>query len=213
MGLFGGTFDPPHLGHVRSVQELAQQLELDSVALIPCYQPVHRATPGASDQQRAEMLALAIANAPRLRVDDCEIRRAGPSYSVDTLIEKRRQLGADCALYWIVGTDAFAKIETWHRYEELLQYANIAVMHRAGEMAPWRTPEIWGDCELDDVAAFKQCRAGAVMRLQLQAWDISATAVRQHTDREALAETLVDRSVLEYIQQHRLYRNEPTEIS
>jgi len=104
--LYGGTFDPVHNGNL-AVADLASALFDADVSVLPSADPPHRAPPGASAEQRAAMLDLAIAGHPRLHVDRRELRRAGPSYSVDTLREVRNEIGPDASLAWLLGADAF----------------------------------------------------------------------------------------------------------
>jgi len=118
--LLGGTFDPVHQGHVNSALELSQYLSgqatpTQMVHLLPNSQPVHRLTPQASAQQRAQMLALATAKYEQLAVDERELCRQGPSYSVLTMAEVRAEIGPQQPLIWCLGVDAFAGLLHWHR--------------------------------------------------------------------------------------------------
>jgi len=128
---YGGTFDPVHDGHVAIARAARDALQAN-VALLPARDPPHKALTGADATQRTEMLELAIADEPGLVVDRRELRRAGPSYSVDTLAELRAELGADAPIAWLVGADSLRQLHTWHRWRELFERAHLLVVQRPG---------------------------------------------------------------------------------
>ena len=136
IGIFGGTFDPIHYGHLRTAFELLQILRFDEVRFIPCGDPPHRGVTVAPAKLRLEMVRLATRNEQHFVVDDRELRRDGPSYSVDTL-ESLREEFPDRSLCLITGMDAFLGLPTWHRWDEILDFAHIIVAHRPG----WRVPD------------------------------------------------------------------------
>lgn len=137
IGIFGGTFDPIHYGHLRSAFEMLQVLRLSEVRFFPSGDPPHRGSTYATAQLRLEMVRAATAGQPEFVVDDREMRRAGPSYTIDTLISLRKE-HPDASLGLIVGMDAFLGLTSWHRWDELLDLAHIVVAHRPG----WRAPDI-----------------------------------------------------------------------
>jgi nicotinate-nucleotide adenylyltransferase len=133
LGLFGGTFDPIHAAHLRMAQAFRTELQLDEVRLIPAGQPYHRQHgPHASPAQRLDMVRLAIAGLPGLRVDAREVQRNKPAYTIDTLEEIRAEIGPDQVLWWLIGGDSLASLHTWRRWTELFALANIAVALRPG---------------------------------------------------------------------------------
>ncbi len=136
VGIFGGTFDPIHYGHLRTAFEVLQALDFTKVLFIPSGDPPHRGTTFADAELRLRMVAAATAEEQRFVVDDCEVRRRGPSYTVETLVEKRSQYTGE-PLGLIMGMDAFLGLVSWHRWEELLGLAHIIVAHRPG----WRRPD------------------------------------------------------------------------
>jgi nicotinate-nucleotide adenylyltransferase len=136
MGIFGGTFDPIHYGHLRTAFELMEALALSEVRFIPAGSPPHRDRPHAAAGERLNMVRAALANQPGFTVDDREIARMGPSFSVDTLSSLRAEF-ADRPLCLIIGMDAFLGLPKWHRWEHLLELAHIIVAHRPG----WRVPD------------------------------------------------------------------------
>ena len=129
--LFGGTFDPVHVGHLRVALEAAETLDAE-VRLMPANTPPHRPAPVANAAQRTSMLERAIAGQPRLSVDARELKRAGPSYTFDTLTELRGELPHGQSVAILLGEDAFAGFPTWHRWRELFELAHIVVMTRPG---------------------------------------------------------------------------------
>ncbi len=131
IGLFGGTFNPIHFGHLRPAIDVVDTLNLSELIFIPCGVPPHRDKPEVASDIRFELIQTAIQNEARLKVDDCEIRRKGLSYTVDTLIAYRQERG-DEAICLIIGKDAFLELHTWHDWRKLLQLAHLIVLHRPG---------------------------------------------------------------------------------
>lgn len=137
IGVFGGTFDPIHYGHLRSAFEMQQALRLEQVRFIPCGDPPHRGATFANAALRFRMVDVAIAGQEGFVSDDRELRRDGPSYSIDTLTDLRAEFPAR-SLGLILGMDAFLGLPTWHRWDEILSIAHIVVAHRPG----WKAPDI-----------------------------------------------------------------------
>lgn len=179
IGIFGGTFDPVHLGHIASARELLTSVKFDTVYLMPCYRHPHDKHPGASAAQRLEMLGLALANEKQLAVDSRELHRSGLSYTVDSLAELRSEQGDEAQLVFILGSDAFAGLDAWHRWQSLLELANLLVIERAGQIALNDIDKLTLQNLLSDsVEDFNQ-PAGQLMQLRLKPYDISSTAIRQ----------------------------------
>ena len=137
IGVFGGTFDPIHFGHLRTAFEMLQALRFEEVRFIPCGTPPHRGETYANASQRLEMVRVAVDGQSGFVVDDRELQRDGPSYSIDTLKTLREEF-PQRSLGLIVGMDAFLGLPRWHRWRELLDVAHIIVAHRPG----WRAPDI-----------------------------------------------------------------------
>ncbi|MGZ8137342.1 MAG: nicotinate-nucleotide adenylyltransferase, partial [Methylococcaceae bacterium] len=131
IGIFGGTFDPIHYGHLRSALEVKERLGLTEVRLIPCSQPPHREQPVAPAPMRLQMLELAIKNQPGLIADTRELQRQGSSYMVDTL-QSLQQEFKDRSLLLFIGADAFNHLTGWRQWRQLFDYAHIVVMTRPG---------------------------------------------------------------------------------
>jgi nicotinate-nucleotide adenylyltransferase len=139
IGLFGGTFDPIHYGHLRTAFELWQLLKLSQVRFLPTGNPPHREAPLAPSELRLEMVRAAVAGQPGFAVDDREIRRSGVSYSVDTLTDLRLE-HPQRSLCLLLGMDAFLGMPTWHRWREIFELAHVVVAHRPGWKAPITGP-------------------------------------------------------------------------
>lgn len=137
VGIFGGTFDPIHYGHLRTAFEMLQALRFGEIRFVPSGDPPHRGTTVAGAAMRYEMVRLALQDLPGFVIDDRELLRDGPSYTVDTLESLRRDAG-DVPLGLILGMDAFLGLTGWHRWDEILGLAHIVVAHRPG----WRAPDM-----------------------------------------------------------------------
>jgi len=137
LGIFGGTFDPIHYGHLRTAFEMLEVLKFDEVSFVPSGDPPHRGQTFADAEQRLEMVRVATQGQPGFSVDDCELRRKGPSYTIDTLATIHEEQ-PDVALGLIVGMDAFLGLTSWHRWNEILDFAHLVVAHRPG----WYIPDV-----------------------------------------------------------------------
>lgn len=135
IGIFGGTFDPIHYGHLRTAFELLQALRLGEIRFVPAGDPPHRHMTLAPAELRLQMVKVAVRGQPGFVVDERELRRDGPSYTITTLEAMRREF-SEASLCLIVGMDAFLGLTTWHRWDEILQLAHIIVAHRPGWKAP-----------------------------------------------------------------------------
>ena len=132
IGIFGGTFDPIHFGHLRLAEEMAEAIGLERVLLIPAGQPPHRGAPRTEAAHRLEMVRRAIAGNPRFAADAREVTSPRPSYTVDTLTGLRAELNQEQPLWLLLGADAFLELPTWHEWRQLFELANIAVAARPG---------------------------------------------------------------------------------
>lgn len=180
IGIYGGTFDPIHYGHLRTALEVKQAVGLDQVRFIPCHIPPHRATPGATSAQRLALLHAALVNAePGFRIDSRELERPGPSYMVDTLASIRAEIGAE-PLGLIVGLDAFLNLHRWHRWRDLFTLAHVLVMRRPGPALnpPEELAQELGQRAMADPALLHTQPAGAIHFIEVSQLDISATRIR-----------------------------------
>lgn len=206
LAIFGGTFDPIHIGHLRSAIEARELLACEELRFIPCHQPPHRAEPSASGEQRLRMIELAIADEAGLSVDAREIKRDGPSYTIDTLQDLRAEIGARCALHLLIGMDAFAELDTWRRWGDLLGFANLVVMQRPANVLLKRGPV--ADLLHERRATLKEVRTkthGAIAVVELTQLPISATAIRTLIRTQRSPRFLLPDAVWEFIRTQRLY--------
>lgn len=207
VAIFGGTFDPIHQGHLQSALELKQSLGLDELRLMPCHLPPHRQSPGCSSEQRLAMVKLACQDSS-LQVDDRELKRQGPSYSVETLETLRQELGDGVSLSWVMGTDAFNGLESWHRWRELLPLAHVIVMARPGEELVSGGPvaDLLQRCRAEHASVLKAEPAGRILPVRLSPYPIAATQIRQLLKKQLPVTGLLPAAVVDYIHQHHLYR-------
>lgn len=205
IGIYGGTFDPIHFGHLRPLLEAAQHLNLAQIRFIPCFQTVHKNQPTVSAEQRCEMVRLAIANQPLFKLDLIEIERGGSSYMVDTLRDLKTRF-EDESLVLIMGTDAFAKFTSWHLWQEIPQLANILILHRPGELISFvgNEAQLW---QQQSVESFSE-KNGQLMELPVTQLDISSTQIRTLLMSGDSADYLVPEEVANYISEQKLYQIE-----
>lgn len=203
IGINGGTFDPVHYGHLRPALEVMQKLGLEQVRFVPCYQPVHKNNPQVSAKQRSDMIRLAIQNQPQFVLDTIEMDNGGPSYMVETLTLLNQQY-PDKGLVLMMGTDAFARFDTWYEWQKILDLANVLVMHRPGEPAPQKgsAGEIYRQYFVDKFT--ETC--GQIKDMSVTQLDISSTLVRKNLQAGLSAEYLLPPCVMQYINKHGLYQ-------
>ena len=180
IGLFGGTFDPIHYGHLRTAFELWQALKLAQVRFLPTGNPPHREAPLTTPELRVQMVSAAIAGISAFVVDDRELRRRGMSYSVDTLTELRAEF-PDRSLCLMVGMDAFLGLPTWHRWREIFDLAHVVVAHRPGWKAPMTGPlgEVMVDRGTGGIRDLHTALAGRIYVHAVTQLEISSTDLRQ----------------------------------
>jgi len=205
LGIYGGTFNPVHYGHLRTALEVSEIFALDELRLVPCSQPAHRDEPEVSAAMRVQMLQLAIQETPQLQIDTRELERAGPSYMVDTLASIRAEIGSDKPLFLFIGTDSFNGLSSWHRWQVLFDYAHIVVMTRPG-FKPEALVKFYADKLVNDKHSLKSCASGKIYFQQVTQLDISATFIRQIFAMQRNPSFLLPEAVIEYIQAKQLYK-------
>jgi nicotinate-nucleotide adenylyltransferase len=212
VGILGGTFDPIHLGHLRLAEEVAQTLRLSEVRFVPSGTPPHRAAPRTPTAHRLAMVRLAASGNALFKVDEREVRRAGPAYTFDTLTEIRAETGADLPLVLLVGADAFLDFAAWHRWHEVFGLAHIAVAHRPGfpverwrEAMPQPLAREYAARLMRQPLAVHLAPAGGIVVIPFTALDISATAIRELVRTGGSPRYLLPDPVLDYIRSEALY--------
>lgn len=180
IGVFGGTFDPIHFGHLRTVLDVREAVGMDEVRLVTLRDAVHRDQPGTSPGIRHAFVEAAVAGTPGLVADDREIVRGGPSYTLDTLTSLRRDHGAETPLALILGADAFAGFLDWYRPREILKLAHVIVMERPGHLlrAEGELAELVSPRRVTDPAALREQPAGLVLAVAVTQLEISSTDIR-----------------------------------
>lgn len=179
LAIFGGTFDPVHIGHLRAAWEASGALDAE-VLMVPAKIPPHRPQPVADAGERAAMLRVALAGQDRLRLDLRELDREGPSYTFDTLTSLRGEIGAQRPLVLVIGADAFAGLSSWHRWRDLFDLAHMCVLTRPAQI-PEMPAELAAEVSarnVDDIAALREAPAGRVLNMVVSALGISATRIR-----------------------------------
>ncbi len=180
IGIFGGTFDPIHFGHLRTAFEMLQALHFDEVRFMPCGSPPHRGSPMADAELRLQMVKVAKEGQRGFVVDDRELLRDGPSYSVDTLTALRGEFPLQ-PIALIIGMDAFLGLPKWHQWREILQLAHIVVAHRPGWRAPDMGPlgELLADRGTHRIGDMHQAKSGHIYIHDVTQLEISSSEIRE----------------------------------
>ncbi len=199
IALFGGTFDPIHLGHTRVAGAAAQQIAAEKVLFIPAkISPLKGFFPFASDDDRLTMIGLAIAGNEAFAVSDCELKRPAPSYTLDTVRQFQREYGPETEIHWLLGADSIQDLMHWHNVRELIDECNLTTMQRPDYAPDFdRFEPIWG---AQRVAKLKR------NVIQTPLIDISSTEVRNRLAAGEDVSGMLHPDVLKYIREHHLYR-------
>jgi nicotinate-nucleotide adenylyltransferase len=220
LGILGGTFDPVHVGHIDTALAALAALRLDRVVLLPSGTPPHRSVqPSASRFHRFAMTALAVTGVDGLMVSDLEIGMTEPCYTFDTLARLHATGLSAAEIFFITGADAFAEIETWSRYPQVLDMANFAVVSRPGADAsalPARLPalaarmELWSAAVGRPTPAVARTTTTGIALVDAPTRDIASTEIRRRLDSGLSIADLVPAAVRTYIEQHGLYSRHST---
>lgn len=211
LGVLGGTFDPIHMGHLRTAEEVGEKLALKKVYLIPSASPPHKSSaPVSRFEHRMAMTRLGAAESPALEAVDLESKRSGLSYSIETLRELHKALHSP-EIFFILGTDAFLEIRTWKEYEQLFHYAHFVIIIRPG------SGYIGLDALFSELGARSACEENhdiylmpsgkKIMVMTTTLMDISSTGIRRRVMEGRSIHFLVPHGVREYIERQKLYRN------
>jgi nicotinate-nucleotide adenylyltransferase len=213
LAILGGTFDPIHSGHLRAAIEAREALGAEELRLIPCAVPPHRPQPQASPKQRLAMLSAAVAGVPGLSTDARELERSGPSYTFDTLVGLRAEVG-ERPIVLVLGADAFAGLPSWYRWTELINYAHIAVLTRpdAHSLIDPRLEALLAQVGTADAADVTAEPAGRVLRLEIPPMPVSSTLIRTRLQQQRSVRYLVPDPVIDLIDAWRLYRAPPVAV-
>ncbi len=205
IGLFGGTFDPVHFGHLRPAVEIAEQFALDTLYLMPNHRPGHRGPTSATTAQRIAMLELAIKGSERLQVDTREAERNEATYTFDTLAELVNEQ-PEATIVFFLGMDSFAEFNRWHNWEGVLELANLVVMNRPGAIHTDFSQELMARQADRKGTKIVNGSTGVIESCDVTQLDISATEVRRRIAEGLSIRFLLPDVVSEYIDAHSLYR-------
>lgn len=218
IGIFGGTFNPVHYGHLRIAEELREACHIEKVIFVPAYLPPHKDDLNlVSSEDRLEMVSLAIEENPFFDVSDVEVRRKGMSYSIETLKELISFYGKGVILSFIVGIDAFLEIATWKNYNKLFDLSNFIITGRPGynkeQLHEDLPSEISESIFCDDKDGYsmltessKDSAGFSIVYLETTQLDISSSMLRKRIQEENTIKYLVPPEIEDYIKVHRLYR-------
>lgn len=203
-GIYGGTFDPMHQGHLACARYVLSHCPLQQLRLMPCHLPPHRASPGVSAAHRAAMVKLAISQEPQMQLELSELERNSPSYTVDSLQHLKAQ--GFQRLAFIIGMDSLHYFTQWHQWQHILQQAHLIVCQRSGYTATeGDAPALLARYGIS-IDAMQQQPAGGIVLLNNPDFAGQATSLRQQLAQGQTDNQLIAPAVLNYIQQHRLYK-------
>ncbi len=216
IGLFGGTFNPIHYGHLRPAEEIYEAFQLRRVIFIPAAQPPHKKGKILASALRVEMVRLAIAGNPHFALSEVEVQRPGKSYSIETITHFREAFGPVAELYFILGLDAFLEIATWKEYRALFELCHFIVMTRPGvgkNFTPGLLPvELAKNfCYDDKKRAYAHPSGFSLYPKEITALDISATKIRENLHQGRSVKYLVPPGVEAFIHTHKLYQGKDPE--
>ena len=205
LGVLGGAFDPVHIGHLRGAIAVREHLGLERVDLLPAAQSPLKDAATVTAADRLAMLEAAVRGMPGLGIEARELAREGPSYTVDTLIELRREVGQVLPLIWIVGTDILPALPRWSRWQQLLELAHLVILERPGADSPPLAVTQWLDQHRIDQNALLTSAAGGVMTLDQPVLDIASSDIRALLAAGRDPRFLLPDVVMEYIKRHKLF--------
>ena len=196
VGVFGGTFDPPHIGHLVAAEEARLALSLEYILFVPVGDPYHKRSvrPVTAANHRVEMITRAIASNPHFRVSLIDVQRPGPTYTIDLIAELSRTLGNQCEFYFIVGSDSLNDLPGWHRSQKLVRSCRLAVIDRPGY-----------EVDLDRLEDHIPDLSSRIDFIPMPLLEISSTALERRLHRGQSLRYFVPSVVEEYIRVHRLY--------
>ncbi|XOV78539.1 MAG: nicotinate-nucleotide adenylyltransferase [Aestuariibacter sp.] len=206
LGIFGGTFDPVHNGHIKPLEAVQQQLELNRILALPCHIPPHKEAPSSSPKHRQAMLELEVKQHPWLTIDNREMQRNKPSYTLHTLQELRREY-PEQHLCFIIGMDSMQAFDTWYQWQDIMQLCHLVVMQRGGYQPEFNaTVKGLLDCaQVSQLDSLRKNKSGHVVFINTPQLDVSSSNIRQRIKNSESVDKLVSNEVIHYIEQHGLY--------
>ncbi len=208
LGIFGGTFDPIHFGHIKSALALLEHFDFEQIRFIPCQQSPLKQEVYADARHRWQMLNLVTNTNAKFFADDRELKRRGPSYTIDTLKELREETKAQKVLVLILGIDAFLSFCQWHRYDEILSFCHIMLLQRAGYtlLKQGCERELYDAHVTNDIMDISGTLNGHIFLSDEEKIEISSTAIRQCISEGQQPRYLLPGNVWNYIRRNNLYQ-------
>ena len=208
IGIFGGTFDPIHFGHIHTAKQTAQWLNLDKLLILPSHIPPHKNKTLATAQQRLAMVDLVCQKDPTFILDKRELNKSSPSYTVETLQEIKNEY-AQTQLFFIVGMDSLLTFKTWHKYQEILSLCHLVVNSRPNYHVDKNNTELTqllASHQINHPNKLKKKSAGCILLHDSKDWYISSTEIREKIKNNHNCSELLPVDVLSYINKEQLYR-------
>lgn len=207
IGIFGGSFDPVHFGHIKPALALLEHYEFDQISFIPCKQSPLKNETLADENYRLEMLNIVAKSHEKLTVDDRELKREGPSYTIETLKELRAEIGESKTLVMLMGVDIYLSFCKWHKYDEILSYCHIMLLQRPGYSLPTEGCEfeIYHQHVTQDISKLSESDKGKIYLSDILKIDISSTSIRKTISNGEQPKYLLPGSVWSYIKRNNLY--------
>ena len=214
IGIFGGSFDPPHFGHIKSALALIEFFPFEQIRFVPCQISPHKNFVHASAAHRLQMLNLVSKGVVELKVDAIELNRSPPSYTIDTLIELREELGKQVSLVLILGSDVYLKFCQWHQYEKILSYCHLMILHRPGYELTVIKKDPDYKCEkeflehysTEDITNLENMPAGKIYINELEKIDISSSEIREMIAAGEQPRYVIPGVIWNYIKRNKLYK-------
>ncbi|NOU52553.1 nicotinate-nucleotide adenylyltransferase [Pseudoalteromonas sp. JBTF-M23] len=206
IALFGGTFDPIHLGHINMAKQCVKELKLDKLNFLPCAMPVHKAQPGITDAHRLTMLSLATQDNPKFAIDRRELIRQGPSYSLLSL-QECRTASPNTPLLFLMGMDSFNSLPSWYKWQDIIQLCHIIVYQRPGEKLANsdQLTQYLAQASTTNRELLTQQQGGLCYFLAGDTFDAASSDIRKRIKNRENTEHLLNEQVREYIDEHHLY--------
>ncbi|GGD75824.1 nicotinate-nucleotide adenylyltransferase [Lacimicrobium alkaliphilum] len=207
LGIFGGTFDPVHIGHLQPVAEAAQELGLEQVRLLPCHIPPHKQAPQSSPEHRLAMLELACQQWPLFIIDNRELMWDKPSYSIDTLKDFRREFANRPVLFFI-GMDSLCHLDSWYKWQSICKYCHLVVCQRGDFLPEFNVniTRLLNERRTTDVKQLEQHSGGYIYLAKTSQIPVSSTTIRAALSHGDVEPSWLPEKVQDYIERHQLYR-------
>lgn len=204
--IYGGSFDPPHLGHLKTAITVQEHCHFETVFFIPCKKPVLKKTIPAESSHRLKMLQLMLNEHPEFQINTIEMDRETPSYMTETLQQLRKTVGKNCSITLLMGMDAFVNLSQWHEFEKLPTLCNLLVIKREGITNPETLLDIFPEC-LPHVRDLLSHPQGKVAYFDAGDYPVSSTKIREKIRLGEDVSDALPKTVEEYIRHHGLYQS------